>query len=218
MHYLPICAATPLIVFLLLLTPFPASALQEHAAHVVQLQGDVRAEDGNRVSRDLTPGSLVHSGETIITGAGQAELQFTDGMILHLYKHTKFAIDDYRLRDENGAGGDHRADFILLQGLIRMVTGSISPERKAKYQIRTTMAVLGIRGTHFSVLFDKILHVSVNQGTVVLSHKTGEHIIDAGQHAHMHHPDHPPKKVLHAVPLDQHRIYQEKIKAFPLPR
>lgn len=114
------------------------------------------------------------SGDTIATGEGQVQIRFADGTLLTLYRDTRFAVDDYRY----GKGRDDRAQFSLLNGLMHTLTGQID---KQNYQLKTRLANLGVRGTEYSVRLGNVLHVSVDQGRVLVANAGGTVQVGAGQ-------------------------------------
>ncbi|MBF0371217.1 MAG: FecR domain-containing protein [Magnetococcales bacterium] len=179
----------PLIIWIAvasLLLPWPLHAQEKSidqtiAAKVLAARGEVHAQEVDQAPRPLKRGALVHNGETIVTGAGEAQIRFTDGAMLTLYKNTRFAIDDYRYQ---APGVDtNRAHMSLIKGAIHTLTGKIGKNRPREYKLKTSLAMLGIRGTDYTALLAKTLHVSVNDGAVVLQNDGGELVVEAGQNA-----------------------------------
>ncbi len=106
------------------------------------------ASDGTR--RDLKRGDSVESGETLKTLEGRLQVKFNDGGFISLQPRTEFKIDDYRYAGVED--GSESAIFGLVRGAIRAVTGAIGQRDKSRYQIKTKVATIGIRGTAFTAM------------------------------------------------------------------
>lgn len=171
------------MLFALLLTPLSPALADDAApaAKVLAARGEVIATREGAPPRPLERGSPVYSGETIITGNGEAQIRFSDQALLTLYTDTRFAIDDYRFSEETADDG--RAEFSLLQGLIHTLSGKVGKRRPERYKLETSMAVLGLRGTDFRVLLDHQLHVSLLEGAVELTNQGGSLLVEGGQNA-----------------------------------
>lgn len=157
-----------------------ASALMSASAQASEEAGTILSFTGKvEILRGLEkrpPGNhaALYSGESIITGNGQAQIQFADGTLLTLYRDTQFAIDDYHY----GKDKSDRAQFSLLNGVMHTLTGHID---KKNYLLKTRFANLGVRGTEYSMQLDEALHVSVDQGQVQLANAAGSVLVGAGQ-------------------------------------
>ncbi len=123
-----------------------------------------------------TSRTALYAGDTIVTGDGQVQIRFIDGTMLTLYRDTRFAVDDYRY----GKGKGDIAHFSLLEGLMHTLTGQVD---KQNYLLKTRLANLGVRGTEYSVRLADTLHVSVDQGRVVIVNAGGSIQVGAGGNA-----------------------------------
>jgi ferric-dicitrate binding protein FerR (iron transport regulator) len=150
----------------------PAQASEE-AGTILSFTGKVEIMRG---MEKRLPGNhgVLYSGESIVTGNGQAQIRFADGTLLTLYRDTQFAIDDYHY----GKDKSDRAQFSLVNGVMHTLTGKID---KKNYLLKTRFANLGVRGTEYSMQLDEALHVSVDQGQVQLANAAGSVLVGAGQ-------------------------------------
>ncbi|MBF0379904.1 MAG: FecR domain-containing protein [Magnetococcales bacterium] len=160
--------------------PTTLLAAQKEAAVVLAARGEVSAVIKGEQPRNLKRHSLLYSGETIVTKNGEAQVQFTDGCLLTIYRDTRFVIDDYQFANKKQK---NRANFSLLNGLIHTMTGTIGKDDPDNYKLETTMAMLGIRGTDFRMLKSDDLLVSMLDGKVVLSNDGGSLEVSVGQNA-----------------------------------
>ena len=161
------------------LQPLAWAATIPEAAQVLVAIGEVHAEKKGTPLRALKRGSLLYQGDIVVTKEGQTQVRFTDGTLLSIYKHTRFAIDDYHFSGQE----EDRASFNLIGGLVHTLTGKISKNINNNFIMQTTLALLGVRGTDFTVLSDKSLHVSVHDGAVFLENSAGSLLVEAGQMA-----------------------------------
>jgi len=158
----------------LALSCWPLATLAADSAGVIlTLVGQVEIVHDTQ-KRLATNRSELFSGDTIETRDGQVQVRFADGTLLTLYRDTRFAVDDYRYVK----GQESRAQFSLLKGLMHTLTGLMD---KQNYQLKTRLATLGVRGTEYSVQLDQALHVSVDQGLVVVTNDGGSAQVSAGQ-------------------------------------
>ena len=135
-----------LLAFPLLLLAANA-ALAQVAGRVVLAVGDVVAVRGNDRIR-LASGSEVGVGDSIVTGAqSHAQVRFSDAALVALKPDSEFRIETFDFSAT--ASGNERAVFRLVRGGFRTVTGTIGQINKDRYQVLTTQATIGIRGTHY---------------------------------------------------------------------
>ncbi len=101
--------------------------------------------------------------------------------------HTPTKIADYRY---NGLeDGSEQSIMELLKGGFRTITGAIGHKNKQNYKIRTSVATIGIRGTHYSLMLcqqascnnktdgevDDGLYGGVADGSIIIENETGTH-------------------------------------------
>ena len=95
--------------------------------------------------RLIGKGVGLHNGETLNTGSrGFALIELSDGTRMTLRPNTTFKIDKVETQK-----GSENALLSLFRGGLRAITGLISKARPDAFQINTTVATIGIRGTEF---------------------------------------------------------------------
>ncbi|HTP95660.1 MAG TPA: FecR domain-containing protein [Burkholderiales bacterium] len=125
--------------------------------------GGVTATGADGKQRALVKGSVLETGETVTTSPnGRAQLRFTDGGYTSLQPDTEFRIDDYRYAGVTD--GLEKGFFSLLKGGLRTITGAIGRNNKSTYQVNTTTATIGIRGTEYLARVTNSLELAVGDG------------------------------------------------------
>ena len=164
-----ICAATPAV---------------GQAASVARVEfaiGSVNAIAPDGKVRPLAKGSEINVGDTIDIAEGRAQVRFTDGAYASLQPQTQFRVDEYRY--EGKADGSEKGFFSLLKGGLRTITGVIGRVNRETYQVYTSTATIGIRGTEYLAKLGSPLTVSVGGGAISLTNKAGILVISEGQSA-----------------------------------
>src|SRR5450755_1852312 len=125
------------------------AAFAQAAGKVLLAVGDVAALRGSaRVA--LTAGAAVNVGDTVVTGAqSHAQLRFADDALVALKPDSEFRIERYNFT--GASDGGEVAVFRLVKGGFRTLTGQIGKLNRDQYQLLTTQATIGIRGTHYQV-------------------------------------------------------------------
>lgn len=162
---------------------FPLGVHAAGAATVEFASGNVAAVQTDGRSRALAKGGEINAGEMIETGAGRAQLRFSDGALVSLSPQTQFRIDDYQFKGQ--ADGGEKGFFSLLKGALRTITGTIGRSNRGNYKLSTTVATIGIRGTEYSVAYGNSITVTTGGGAVEVCNAGGCLIVDAGQSAHV---------------------------------
>jgi len=148
--------------FSLALLPM-AKAVAQTAARVVMAVGEVAAQRGSDRAK-LTQGSDVRVGDSVTTAAqSHAQLRFSDEALVALRPESEFLIDGYSF--QSPGSGPERAVFRLVKGGFRTVTGQIGRVNRDQYQVLTTQATIGIRGTHYELLICAPLQCARRDGT-----------------------------------------------------
>jgi len=135
------------LALLLLLAPAAASA-EDSAGMVVASRGEVLALS-NGGSRELKQGDFVYQSDEIMTsGRSFAVLQFTDGAKVTVRPDSTLIIEQYLY-----AGNDSDAATLnLVEGGLRVITGAMAKSNPENYKVRTPVALMGVRGTEFSIM------------------------------------------------------------------
>jgi hypothetical protein len=126
--------------------------------------GDVQIVAPGGQVRAGRKGAEVNSGEIVSTNHGRAQLRFSDGAYVSLQPQSDFRIDDYRF--EGKADGSERGFFSLLKGGLRTITGLVGRTNKRNYQVNTSVATIGIRGTEYTIAYTNSITGSIGEGEV----------------------------------------------------
>lgn len=130
----------------LVMSAAPVAA--DETALLVASRGDVFAEVAEE-RRTLKRGDGVGEEERIITGAKSfAVLQFVDGAKVTVTPNSVLDIKEYVY---NGSG-ENAATLSLVQGGLRVLTGAMAKAEPESFKVETPVALMGVRGTEFSVL------------------------------------------------------------------
>ena len=124
----------------LVLNPATAIAASGQFTYVA---GSVFIEsNGRRVP--AVRGSEVNPGDIIVAGAdGMAQLSMIDQAKLSLRSNSQLRIDSY----QRNPGDQDGAVLSLLRGTMRSFTGLLTAANRDKYQMKTRVATVGIRGS-----------------------------------------------------------------------
>ena len=127
----------------------PVLAQQEDSSGmVVASRGEVIALS-NGGSRVLKQGDFIYVSDEIITSNRSfAVLQFEDGAKVTVRPDSTMIIESYLY---NGDGNDE-ATLNLVEGGLRVITGAMAKSNPENYKVRTPVALMGVRGTEFSVM------------------------------------------------------------------
>ena len=138
----------------------PHVQADEHVATVTELDGRAFAYLPGTPARTLQEGDGVDEKTRIVTGKNASlTLVFSDETRLVLGASTVINIDNYRYRPQAQApagddGDDDDPAFSfstsIITGAVRSISGLIGKYRPRKVVYRTTVATIGIRGTHFA--------------------------------------------------------------------
>ncbi|WDE12561.1 FecR family protein [Thalassomonas haliotis] len=143
---------------------------QVNAGKTIVARGRVIARQNAR-ERPLKRRSPIYVQDTVSTGAlSNTQIRMADGGLLSLQPHTQVAILDYRF---NRKDKKDSVSIELLKGGLRTVTGALKNSSK-QYQLKTPVASIGVRGTHYEVEMDKgSLFLAVWQGNIDVRVTTG---------------------------------------------
>lgn len=118
------------------------TAQADPAAQVVVLRGEVTANDAA-----LVQGSLINVGDKLVAGEKSfAVLQFSDGSSVTIRPDSVLFLEEYSYLE-----GDSKARLDLVQGGLRILTGAIAKKDPDAYTVSTPVALMGVRGTEFSI-------------------------------------------------------------------
>ena len=138
------------LVILLILLTSPSYA---KIGDVIQQQGvtDIQRKDGptfEKIEKDFD----VESYDVIKTKNGRTAIEFVDETRVDVTENSKLVIDEF-IYDPNTSTGSLalKASF----GTVRYASGQIAKNSRQNIKIRTPTAVVGVRGTDFSLTVDE---------------------------------------------------------------
>ncbi|MCP3851911.1 MAG: FecR domain-containing protein [Gammaproteobacteria bacterium] len=152
-------------------------------AKVISAKGLVFAQSGSMEKRKLKRRSKIYSEDTILTSkSASTQIRFSDGSLISLEQESEFTISEYTFNNNE----DDKVIFNLLEGKLRTITGKIGKKTKKNYQMKTPVATIGIRGTHYVINVcqlrcskrhqDKVkqgLYGGVYEGSILTSNSKG---------------------------------------------
>ena len=121
---------------------------QDSSGMVVASRGEVIALS-NGGSRELKQGDFIYVNDEIMTtNRSFVVLQFEDGAKVTVRPDSTLIIEQYLY---NGDAGDE-AELNLVSGGLRVITGAMAKNNPENYKVRTPVALMGVRGTEFSIM------------------------------------------------------------------
>lgn len=133
----------------------------DDAGRIVTMEGTVEIGRGGAFAAAAT-GSGVQAGDTIRTGnPGRARILFTDDSVLNVGDASTLVIDESVFDPNKGAASTM---MHLLGGKVRALVSEYYSGSQASYQIETTTAVSGVRGTEFIMAYDARTRLSTVLG------------------------------------------------------
>jgi hypothetical protein len=155
----------------LIAAAYPVVGNTAPAARVDFAIGNVQAIGPNGQARNVGKGTQIEQGETISTNNGRAQLRFTDGAYVSLQPESEFRIDQYRF--DGKQDGNEKGFFSLLKGGLRTITGLVGRNNKNNYQVSTSVATIGIRGTEYTIQYGQSITGSVGEGEINVCNGAG---------------------------------------------
>lgn len=168
-HYYKLSSRAALLATILV--ALPMAGLAAPAARIDFTVGNVAAINKAGQSRALAKGAQIEEGETISTNNGRAQLRFTDGAYVSLQPQSEFRIDQYRF--DGKQDGSEKAFLSLLKGGLRTITGFVGRTNKKNYQVSTTVATIGIRGTEYTIQYGNSVQGTVGEGEIEVCNGAG---------------------------------------------
>ena len=179
----PVLGMLRLVVASVLWGGVVVSAQAANSAGAVEFaNGPVRVT-GAAGERLVKKGDPIEVGDEVNTGAGRAQVRFTDGGFVSLQPNTQFRVDEYNFNGK--ADGTEKSLFSFAKGALRAITGLIGKgSNKDAYAVRTAVATIGIRGTGYTGESDGTsLKAAVFDGRIFLRNAAGELEVTRGNAA-----------------------------------
>ncbi|WP_290698295.1 FecR domain-containing protein [Amphritea sp.] len=171
-----------LLTCILLLSSGLLSAAEVVGSVILSMGENIAiAADGSE--RVLKRQSEVYANDLLKTGEkGLLQLRFSDGSRLALKPSTEFRIAEYNFDEKQPEEG--KAIFQLLKGGMRTISGQIGKSQKENYRLETTVATIGIRGTHYGVEYiDEGIYCETIEGAIEVTTKKKSVVVSAGEGA-----------------------------------
>ncbi len=171
-----------LVTIVLLLSSGLVSAAESVGSVILSFGQNIAvAADGSE--RVLKRHSEVFANDTLKTGReGRLQLRFSDSSRLALKPESEFRIAEYHFEQQQPEEG--KAFFQLLKGGMRTISGQIGKPNKENYQLETTVATIGIRGTHYGVEYtDEGIYCETIEGAIDVATLKKSIVVSAGQGA-----------------------------------
>lgn len=158
---------------------FPSYAATSVGKAIISI-GKVVSKNADGVENKLKRRGKVFEGDTITVGKkSRLQLRFVDNQLVVLKENTIFRIDEYKFKDKNDQ--NKSAALSLLKGGMRSVTGLIGKSARDKYKVKTPVATMGVRGTHYVIQLCsgncgpgvQGIVGTVLQGAIVMTNDTG---------------------------------------------
>jgi hypothetical protein len=109
----------------------------------------VAAPDSTGMVVALKQGDFIYIDDEIMTtNRSFVVLQFEDGAKVTVRPDSTLIIEQYVY---NG-NADDAAELNLVSGGLRVITGAMAKSNPENYKVRTPVALMGVRGTEFSVI------------------------------------------------------------------
>ncbi len=115
-------------------------------ATVIQAQGSPLAVLNN-VTRKLTRQDNIYPLEKIVTGANEKiTIKLPDGSLITIADNSEFTIDQFMYQPERQWG---EVLLSMTKGAFRVVTGAVGKLANKRFEVKTPVAAIGVRGTDF---------------------------------------------------------------------
>ena len=141
------------------------AAMANVVGSVIFKTGDVLVTHLDKTTTPAEKNSALNAGDTIETRDGRVQFSLIDGGKVSLQPNTIYKINKYEFSGKED--GSEFAFTELVKGGLRTISGLIGHKNRERYQLKTAVATIGIRGTEFTVNFnDNNLLMTTNHGSV----------------------------------------------------
>jgi hypothetical protein len=154
------------VLLFLLSGTFAGHAMAGAIGTVVATNGSASAS-GPGGTRSLSGGAQVFEHDKITVSSGNAQIQLLDGTKLVIGPNSALVLEKFLMK---GGATAQNVSVDALRGTFRFITGK-SP--KSAYNIQTSNATIGIRGTGFDFWVADRTGVALLKGSVNLCSKVG---------------------------------------------
>jgi len=191
-------------LFCMAAVSMPAHAATKGVGKAIISIGKVFATGKDGAEKKLKRRGKVFEGDTIKVGKkSRLQLRFVDNQLVVLKANTVFRIDEYKFKDKNDQ--NKSAALSLLKGGMRSVTGLIGKSARDKYKVKTPVATMGVRGTHYVLQLcapgacgngsDQGLYGTVVEGAIEMQNDGGSVVFGVDQFFHVPSNNEVPKGI-----------------------
>jgi hypothetical protein len=136
-------------------------AADDTIGRVIASSGDITAIN-NGSKRVLHRGSLIQQGDKLSTGNNSSsQLRMVDNALIAIRPDSQINFDNYQYSPDTNSG---ISLLSLLKGGFRTITGLIGQNHKNNYSVKTSVATIGIRGTHYGLTLCQANDCASNSG------------------------------------------------------
>ena len=133
------------LFFTLFMNSAPVIAANQ-AGHVEQIKGTAWAQIAAEEARKLEKKSPIYVNDKITTEADSTvQLRFEDNTKFFIGTDSEMSIEKFLYKQSDQ---ENSFSTRILKGTFRFVTGLIAREKPESMEVNTTVATIGIRGTH----------------------------------------------------------------------
>jgi hypothetical protein len=160
---------TSIVVFTLLVSQLAFAAPVGSVTFVV---GKATITHADKTVTQAAKNDALNAGDTIETKDGRLQLALIDGGKVSLQPNTIYRVNKYEF--SGNEDGTEYGFTELIKGGLRTISGLIGHKNRERYQLKTAVATIGIRGTEFTVNFnDNNLLMTTNHGSVDVCNSGG---------------------------------------------
>ena len=143
---------TTITVLLSLSLGLSATQALAAAGRIEFATGDVKVKSRAGIEQAARKGTEINEGDTVVSGKpGFAQIRFEDGGIIVVHAATEFNVKKFVYNQPDKT--KDVANFALLKGRLRAITGEVGSIHKENYTIETPLAQMGVRGTDHEAIF-----------------------------------------------------------------
>jgi len=155
-----------------ILVSSPVLAIEKPIGRVMMAQGSIELIHADGTRNVARGGTYFLSGDTFRTSSkSRAQLRFEDGTLISLRPKSEFKVNEYNYDPKNK--DNNRSIFSLVKGGFSTVSGWLGKLKPEGYEVKTPVAIVGIRGTHYELVLDDGLSAAVWQGGINVRNRAG---------------------------------------------
>ncbi len=152
-----------------------SAALHAAVGRIAAMMGEVGIERNGKLITG-TVGLGLETKDIILVGSrSRTQIIFADKTVISLGQKSRFTIDAYQ------QGANPKAEFGIVEGAFRTITGKIGKIAPDAFKVKTKVATIGIRGTQFMGEIGETEQIACTQGAITVETPNGMVDVSAGQ-------------------------------------